>query len=465
MDTKSLLIDELKSLKDAMISINEAALGIVFIVDQEKRLKGVLSDGDIRRALLSGKTLSTPIKEIVNRNPLKVSESLDEGELNQILSDENIRQKIPRLGPLVIPEVDGSGKIINIILLERDGFVRMNESHKFSSRLSKVLVIGGAGYIGSNLVRDLLGKNYKVKVMDNLTYTDEGIKDIINHPLVEFIKGDVLNISDVVSAAEDVDAVIHLAAMVGDPSSQIKPKETVEVNYFATKNLVEVCKYLGIPRFVFASTCSVYGFNETMVRESSKLNPLSLYAETKVQSEQAILQNKNSLFKPTVLRLSTVYGPSSRMRFDLVVNLLTAKAIFDHEISVYGEGRQMRPFIDVRDVSKAIVMVLEAPLEKVGGEVFNVGDDSQNYSIKNVAEIIAKSVPGSKMVFIKEKEDNRSYFASFSKIAENLGFKAEHNIEDAVKAIKEMADNGIIKDYRDSKYSNYKTLKESSIKL
>ena len=451
-----------ETIKKAMETINQHGLGIVFIVDENERLIGVATDGDIRRAILKGVSINAPISEVMNRYPVKIYENWDINKTRRYLQSQEIRRKIPEFKALIIPVLSEDGKITGIRTVYKDSesarYVISHPDRK--STIKKVLVIGGAGYIGSVLVRMLLKKGYSVKVMDNLLYGDEGIKDLYNVQNFEFFKGDITNIGDVVEALKDVDAVVHLAAIVGDPASRLKPKETLEINYFSTKMLGEVAKFLGISRFVFASTCSVYGFREELSTEETKPNPLSLYAETKLMSERALLELMGNGFCPVILRFATVYGYSPRMRFDLVVNLLIIKALVDKEITVFGEGNQYRPFIHVKDVSKAIVKILEAPQEKICGEVFNVGSEAQNMSIKELAERISAKIPEAELRFIKEKEDDRSYKVSFRKISEVLEFDVEYTIEHAVEEIKGVFGKGKIGDYGDARYSNFKSLKE-----
>jgi len=456
------IILENETIRKAMGIINQYGLGIVFVVNENKKLIGVATDGDIRRALLKGMSMNTPISEIMNRNPVKIYENWDENKIRKHLHSSEIRKKIPKFKALVIPVLAEDGRITGIKSVYKD-----SKSDKYIlghpskiPKIRKVLVIGGAGYIGSILVRMLLGKGYHVKVMDNLLYGDEGIRGLYDKENFEFFEGDITNISDVVEAMKDIDAVVHLAAIVGDPASRIKPKETLEINYFSTKMLGEVAKYLGISKFIFASTCSVYGFKEDICTEETEPNPLSLYAETKLMSEKALLELKGDGFSPVILRFATAYGLSLRMRFDLVVNLLIAKALVDKEITIFGEGKQYRPFVHIKDISRAIIKVLEAPPDVVHGEVFNVGSDEQNLSIKELAEKIKQKIPDAQLKFIREKEDDRSYKVSFKKIREKLGFRPNYTIENAVEEIKETFMKRHIKDYRDKRYNNYKSLKE-----
>ncbi|TRO62014.1 NAD(P)-dependent oxidoreductase [Candidatus Bathyarchaeota archaeon] len=312
----------------------------------------------------------------------------------------------------------------------------------------KILLTGGAGYIGSILTRELMKAGHDVRIFDNLTYGKESIPDG-----VELVNGDLMNILKVARAVRGTDAIIHLAAIVGDPSGKLIPDETLAVNYFGTRNLAEAGKHFGINRFVLASTCSVYGFREGICTEATEPNPISNYAETKVLAERALASIPD--VNPVILRLGTVYGLSPRMRFDLVANLLIAKALWEGKITVYGKGKQFRPFVHVRDVADAFRMGLE-----VAPGTYNVGSDEQNHSVRELAEIIATNVRAAEVVFVEQKEDNRSYRASFEKFVA-LGFAPRFKIPDAVREIKDAKNKGVLKDYTEARYSNFETLKNS----
>lgn len=451
------------NVKTSMEKINEHGLGIVFVENKAGKFVGVLTDGDIRRAILNGKSLDESIKDIVTKNPIKIYESWSEEKTNQYLNSPEIREKIPKMTALIIPILNEKEEIVGIESVYSD-----KKSKEIKLRNPKyhnpnrILIIGGAGYIGSVLSRILLNEGYEVKVLDKLLYGDHGIEDLFSNDNFELVEGDITNISDIVEAMRDVEAVVHLAAIVGDPATDLKPKDTLEINHFSTKVLGGIAKHLGISKFIFASTCSVYGFNDDICKEDTETNPLSLYGETKVVSENTLLDLEGNGFSPTILRFATAYGLSPRMRFDLVVNLLTAKAIQDKEITVYGKGKQMRPFAHIRDISKAIQKCLEANPKEVSGEIFNVGTEEQNLSIDELANIIHDKIPEANLKYIEEKEDDRSYEACYDKIQNTLDFEAEWTVEDAVEEVKEAFESGEIDgNYTDKKYSNYKSLKES----
>jgi len=325
--------------------------------------------------------------------------------------------------------------------------------------VKNVLVIGGAGYIGSALLPKLLEKGYKVRLVDLLLFGEEPIKDVKNHPNLEIMKADFRQIDIIVEAMRDIDAVIHLGAIVGDPACALDENLTVEINLMATRMIAEVAKGHGVERFIFASTCSVYGASNQILDESSKLNPVSLYARSKIASERVLMQMIDEHFAPVILRYSTIYGLSGRTRFDLVVNLLTAKAITEGEITVFG-GNQWRPFLHVDDAALAIFTVLKAPLAKVKGQTFNVGSDEQNYQILDIGELIHKIIPRSKVISMGNDSDARNYKVSFQKIRKEISFLPKWSVEKGIHQVYDSFNDGKVHDYKDARYSNVKFLSE-----
>ncbi|MCX6706679.1 MAG: SDR family oxidoreductase, partial [Candidatus Woesearchaeota archaeon] len=238
-----------------------------------------------------------------------------------------------------------------------------------------------------------------MRVLDCLFYGEEPIRELYDNPDFELMKGSTLNVEHVVEAMKDVGAVVHLAELVGDPLCALDSEQTLKINYLATKVVADVCKYFQINRFIYMSSCSVYGASEEDKRldENSQLNPVSLYAKMKIQSERAILGMVDDNFSPCIFRLATVHGLSPRMRFDLVVNIMTAKAVFEKEITVFG-GNQWRPNVYVGDVGEAIIKALEAPIKEIKGEIINIGSDEQNYRIIDIGKMVNRIVPDAKLI-------------------------------------------------------------------
>ncbi|WP_052597840.1 NAD(P)-dependent oxidoreductase [Aureispira sp. CCB-QB1] len=322
--------------------------------------------------------------------------------------------------------------------------------------MEKILVTGGAGYIGSVLVRILLKKGYNVRVLDNLMFGGESLIELFNYPEFEFQKGDVRNEQDIRAALEGVDAVVNLAAIVGDPACAKTPDLAKETNLDATQKMYTMCNEMGISRFVFASTCSNYGKMEggDYVVETSKLAPVSLYAETKVSSEKFLLnQPKENICKPTSLRFSTVYGLSERPRFDLTVNEFTKEIALGRELVIFGE-QFWRPYCHVYDLARSVVLVLESDIEKVAYEVFNVGDTTQNYTKKMIVDEIVKQIPTASIKYVQKNEDPRDYRVNFDKIKNQLGFEITIKVPQGVEQIKYVVENGFFDNVDDMKYRN-----------
>lgn len=323
--------------------------------------------------------------------------------------------------------------------------------------VSRVLVIGGAGYIGSALLPKLLAKGYQVRLLDLLIYGTKPIEEIINHPNLEIMQADFRQVDKVVEAMRNVDAIVHLGAIVGDPACALDEELTIEVNLMATRMVAEVGKGSNVSRFIFASTCSVYGANPETLDEHSSLNPVSLYARSKIASEQVLTSMASPSFGPTSLRFGTIYGLSGRTRFDLVVNLLTAQALVDHRITIFG-GNQWRPFVHVDDAAEAVLRTLEAPLSLVGNQIFNVGSDEQNHTIQQVGELIGRLVPEAKLVGEGLDTDTRDYKVSFAKIRNTLAFRPQWGLEQGIKQVVEAIQTGQVKDYHAAEHSNVKFL-------
>ena len=321
----------------------------------------------------------------------------------------------------------------------------------------KVLVTGGAGYIGSVLVRQLLSKGYQVRAFDSLKFGGDALYDVMLHPDFEFMKGDVRNADDVDNALKGIDAIAHLAAIVGDPACKKFSEEANETNWDGAVLLFNKAEAAGVKRFVFASTCSNYGKMpdpDSFVTETSALNPVSLYAELKVKFEKYLLEErKDSRMCSTALRFSTVYGFSPRIRFDLTVNEFTRNAAVHGEQEIWGQ-QFWRPYCHVDDLARSVVLVLESPEEKVRANVFNVGSTEENYNKEMVIQEVCKVVPNVKVIYVDSSEDPRDYRVNFDKIKNELGFTITKKVPDGVKEIYTLLKTGIVTDSFSQKFRN-----------
>lgn len=325
-----------------------------------------------------------------------------------------------------------------------------------------VLVIGGAGYIGSALLSKLLNKGMKVRVLDRFLYGYEPIQQWMNHPRLELVEGDFRHVDKVVEAMQDMDSVVHLGAIVGDPASSLDEDVTIAVNLTATQMIAQVAKACGIRRFVFASTCSVYGASDDLLDEHSAVNPISLYGRTKLAAERGLMKMADESFRPTILRFATIYGFSGRTRFDLVVNLLAAMAQAERKITVYG-GDQWRPFVHVDDAALAVATVLSSPLSAVGNEKLNIGSDDQNYTIRQIGELIHQKVADAELIVKEDDVDKRNYRVSFAKVKNAIRFEPKWTVERGIEQVLEAVAGGDVTDFRDKQYSNVKFLKEAGL--
>jgi nucleoside-diphosphate-sugar epimerase len=302
------------------------------------------------------------------------------------------------------------------------------------NRRSKILVTGGTGYIGSSLIPKLLHKGYSVRVVDTRNW-DEGTSSALGGDDFEFLQGDIGDKNILDRSLDGVDTVIHLAAVVSVPRIQREEQgqSIYRTNYLLTCQLVDRCKERQVTRFIFTSTCSNYGATgyDEYATEEKPLNPTSPYAKAKVEAENYILSSANSYFHPTVLRLATVFGPSPRMSFEPLLNALVKDALEKKSLLIYG-GESWRPFLHIDDAIQAILLVLDAPLELVSGEVFNVGSNSLNYRKKELAMIIKKHLPYAEIEIKPQEADPRSYRVSFDKITKVLGFKTTKTLEEGI---------------------------------
>lgn len=337
------------------------------------------------------------------------------------------------------------------------------------SKFKKVLVTGGAGYIGSVLVPKLLALDYSVKVIDLYIYGDHTLNGVKDYPNLEQIKGDIRDQALLKKTIDDCDAVIHLACISNDPSVELNPDLSRKINLEAFEPLVKISKDKGVRRFIFASSGSVYGISESQeVTEDHPLVPVSLYNKYKAECETILLKYQSPDLTTVIIRPSTICGYSPRQRFDLAVNALTNHAFNAGKIVVFG-GSQMRPNLHMNDMVDLYVKLLEYADEKIAGNIFNVA--YQNYSISETAEIVKKVVssvvPDKKDIEIvtTPSDDIRSYHLSSAKVENELGFVPKYSIEDGVMdLIAAFRDGKLPNSLNDIRYYNIKMMKHIDLK-
>jgi nucleoside-diphosphate-sugar epimerase len=311
--------------------------------------------------------------------------------------------------------------------------------------MSIVLLTGGGGYIGTVLAECLLRAGHEVRVFDRFFFGRELFGALLSDPRLELVRGDVRSIEPQVF--RNVSAVFDLAAISNDPACDLDANVTEDINLHGALRVARMAREAGVARFVFSSSCSVYGHGEqTHITEESPTHPVSLYARMKVRAERDILELADERFSVTVLRNATVYGLSYRMRFDLVVNLMTLTAFKSGKIFVLGGGKQWRPLVHVRDVARAFELVLESPPDWVNGRTFNVGSSEQNYQVWALANMVRDVVPGVEIETVPDDADKRTYNVSFDAFRERLGFVPKHDVASGVEEIYDALKRGSVED-------------------
>ena len=321
----------------------------------------------------------------------------------------------------------------------------------------KILITGGAGYLGSVLTPFLLELGHQVRVVDSLMYGGEALLGNYQANGFEFLHGDIRNSEIRQQACRDVEAVVHLAAIVGDPACARQPELAKAINRDATGELFEASVKARVRRFVFSSTCSNYGRmdnSEALVNEESELRPVSLYAETKVDVEKMLLAHSDGFPAATILRFATLYGLSPRMRFDLTVNEFAMELFTRRHLVVFGE-QFWRPYAHVIDVANVISQVLSAPLDKVQGQVFNIGDSKENYTKAQIVQTICSLLDFPVDIEkVDKKEDPRDYRVSFEKLRAFLALDMKRTIRHGAAEVIAAINQGVFSNTQDARYRN-----------
>ncbi len=308
----------------------------------------------------------------------------------------------------------------------------------------KVLVTGGAGYIGRVLVPKLLERGYDVTVLDRLFLNYDDVEKEYSDLGVKLIKNDTRFFDP--NLLKGIDAVADLAALSNDPVGDLDQLRTWDINYIGRVRVARLAKKIGIEKYVLTSSCSVYGFLEDIADENTPTNPLTTYAEANVSVERDNLFLKDEKFTPTALRLSTAFGYSKKMRLDIAINAMTYYAFHTGKVRLMRDGNQFRPFVHVNDISEAIIRTMESDKDLVSGKTYNIGADELNVKLRDLAEIVKKNVGIQSEIEWYGDPDVRSYKVSFAKSLKELNFKAKTSIEEGVREILEKLKSGELKD-------------------
>ena len=307
----------------------------------------------------------------------------------------------------------------------------------------RILVTGGAGYIGSTLVRSLLEEAHSVTCLDRFFFGREYLQTLSKEYPLTLARGDIRWFDG--SILRGFDAVVDMAALSNDPAGELDQWKTIEINYLGRSRVARLARQAGVQRYLFVSSCSVYGFQPGILTEESPTNPLTTYAKANLLGEQDNLPLASNDFASTVLRLATAYGLSRRMRFDIAINGMVLGGVKNKNIPVMKDGTQWRPFVHVEDIATAISKILSSDREKMSGEIFNIGSDSQNYQIRDLAELVANSLSEKPQIEWYGTPDTRSYRVNFQKAARTLGFKPKHTPADAAVEIeKALTEGGLV---------------------
>ena len=308
----------------------------------------------------------------------------------------------------------------------------------------EIVVTGGGGYIGSVLSNHLLKQGHKIKCIDRFYFGFEPIQEFLGNESYQYLQKDIRSVKEEDLTGADI--VMDLAGISNDPASDLNPSLTRKINHKGTVNIAKMAKVAGVPRYIMASSCSIYGASDgAKLFEDSDQKPVSLYAKSKVAAEKDVLALGDDDFCVTFLRLATVFGLSNRMRFDLIVNIMSMYAITKGRILITGGGKQWRPLIHVQDVARAFNLIMESETKIVNQNAFNIGSNNQNFQVATVGRIVQQTLPMPiEVEVVPDDVDKRNYNVSFDKVQNSLGFKTKYNIEFGVNEIFSAITSGLI---------------------
>jgi nucleoside-diphosphate-sugar epimerase len=297
----------------------------------------------------------------------------------------------------------------------------------------RVVVTGGAGYLGTTLVPLLLRAGHEVTVVDRFFFGQQHLLDAVQGAPLRLVRDDVRWVDG--SLLKGADALIDMAALSNDPAGEIDPWKTLDINYLGRTRMSRLAREAGVARYLLTSSCSIYGFQDGLLTEASPPKPMTVYARANLLAERDILPTSDEHFSPTAVRFATLFGPSARMRYDLAINGMVLGGVRTGRIPVMKDGTQWRPMLHVADAAAALVKLLETDVGAIRGEVFNVGSEEQNFQIRPLAEIVQRSMRVPPTLEWYGDPDHRSYRVGFAKAQRVFGYRPTHSVEEAVKAI------------------------------
>lgn len=442
-------IFENKKILDVLKLYEKINSNFCLVVNKNFEFRGVLSSSDIRRAFIKGYNKYSKITKIINKKPLYLKDEINENQISNIISSQDFNNINPPLIPLInkknIPYKILNKQDISFPIIKKKNTIRLKP---------KILLIGGAGYIGTILAKKLLNNGYQVTIFDKFVYiSKQKVFSKLKNKNLKLVKGDTRSIDQTFNVVKENDVVVHLAELVGDPLCEKRPSKTYSVNYLASMTISNICKNLGINKFIYISSCSVYGArtDEKFSDEKSEINPISVYAKLKALCEKTIIRNLGEYCRPCILRLGTVYGESLRPRYDLVLNTF-AGLIANNKRVVINGGEQWRPFVHVNDVCDVILKIIKIDKKKINGQIFNVA--GFNYKISQIGKIIKKIYPKINISFSQKNKDNRNYKVSSKKIEKILKFKPNVTVKAGLKQLVNYTKKNRIKNIKKKVFQN-----------
>ncbi len=448
-EIKGYCININKKIIDVLGVFETSGTNLAIVINKSSKFLGIITSSDIRRAFIKGYNKHSSIKKIVNYKPLFLKDKVDENQLSNVISSS----KFNNINPPLIPLIDKNDIPYNILNKQDLNLPIISKNKKIGFK-PNILLIGGAGYIGTNLTKKFLEQGYQVTIFDKFIYLSKReMKLKLKSKNLILVDGDTRSIDQTFEVVKKNDIVIHLAELVGDPLCEKRPSKTYSVNYLASMTISNICKNLGISKFIYVSSCSVYGArkDENFADENSEINPLSVYGKLKALSEKTIIRNLGEYCRPCILRLGTVFGGSLRPRYDLVLNIFSGLIANNKKIIING-GEQWRPFVHINDVCDVIIKIIKLDKNKTNGQIFNIA--SYNFKISQIGKIIKKIYPKIKIENQKGNYDKRNYKVSSDKAKKILNFKPRISIEKGIKDLVTFTKKNKIKNIKQKKYLN-----------